>query len=832
MKQLTLTLAALACAAVTHAQSTLLWSQPADGMSSFGPALHSSTPPYDMEIADDFELDASITRVVMYSWSPGVATFQGLTIRFYAADAGGQPAALLRQYEFLPGDPALTYDPALTTLDAHLPRPFRASGHVFVAFEENVNPIYASSANTDHPTLSSFYWRDNLGSSGWVQHDLYASGSYHADFSFALYGEVNGAPLLSSLSDVQLQRSGRLIVAGSGFGGIQASSRVTIGGLDAIVTRWSNTSIHCYVPEAAPLGSQFVQVVTGTGSSARIPLEVTLRQAQGQLNWRFEIDSNYTYNRSGLAPDGSIYVNDVDGLLYKLSPGGALLWVRATGPLGQTIGCEGPVAVGSDGSVYVANMLAGIAANIVSYAPDGTLRWSFADPGGQGVIAGPSLGPDGNVYFATDFSGRGATVLSPSGQLLWSNQGNPQILENGQTGEELAFGPAQLGGTTASRVYSAFDSYGLSVRDQLYAFAMSNGSQAFAVNTGAQSTILSQRQGQPVVGPNGQILLCSSWYPFGWALSAFDPSNGAVLWNYIPWPHNGMSEPVVGPDGASYLSHSASYLACVNPDGRERWSLLDANASFDAPVLSPDGRELVVSGQSLLTYESFVRSYRAGGSLAWTFDLGTEGGARLAASTRARISSDSATAYLGVWLAPGSGTDPHSYLYAFDVRELVGQPYCFGDGSLATACPCGNTGAIGHGCQNSAATGGALLYATGTTSPDTVVLHTSGELPAALTIVIQCNHDISAGVVFGDGVRCATGLLERLYIQHASGGAVVAPAAGDASIRARSAALGDTIPNGGTRVYCAYYRDPAPGFCPAPAGATFNVTNGVKILWQ
>jgi hypothetical protein len=44
---------------------------------------------------------------------------------------------------------------------------------------------------------------------------------------------------------------------------------------------------------------------------------------------------------------------------------------------------------------------------------------------GQGVIAGPTVGPDGNVYVISDYGGLGAFALSPAGQLLWSNSGNP-----------------------------------------------------------------------------------------------------------------------------------------------------------------------------------------------------------------------------------------------------------------------------------------------------------------------------------------------------------------------------------------------------------------------
>src|SRR6185295_229481 len=57
-----------------------------------------------------------------------------------------------------------------------------------------------------------------------------------------------------------------------------------------------------------------------------------------------------------------------------------------------------------------------------------------------------------------------------------------------------------------------------------------------------------------------------------------------------------------------------------------------------------------------------------------------------------------------------------------------GFPYCFGDGTGPVPCPCNNTGAPGHGCATSVTTG-ALLTASGTTNPDTLVMTSSGELP-------------------------------------------------------------------------------------------------------
>jgi hypothetical protein len=158
-------------------------------------------------------------------------------------------------------------------------------------------------------------------------------------------------------------------------------------------------------------------------------------------------------------------------------------------------------------------------------------------------------------------------------------------------------------------------------------------------------------------------------------------------------------------------------------------------------------------------------------------------------------------------------------------------PFCFGDGS-GTACPCDNTGYAGRGCQNSSATGGALSTAAGVASlsADTVQIISAGELPTALSIYLQGSTPI-APVNFGDGLRCAGGSLKRMYVKRASGGVVTAPQGGDPSVSSRSAALGDPLPLGATRIYQVYYRDPNPSFCPNPPGGTFNVSNAIAVAW-
>jgi Tol biopolymer transport system component len=152
------------------------------------------------------------------------------------------------------------------------------------------------------------------------------------------------------------------------------------------------------------------------------------------------------------------------------------------------------------------------------------------------------------------------------------------------------------------------------------------------------------------------------------------------------------------------------------------------------------------------------------------------------------------------------------------------------------ACPCSNPPDGPHrGCDNSAATGGASLFAAGIAylSIDSLVFTTSRELPTATSFVLQGAWPIPAGYGFGQGVRCLVGSLHVLYTKSASGGSITAPdfGSGDPTVSARSAASGDVIQPGQSRCYLVYYRDPIVlGGCPATD--TFNATATGRVDWS
>ena len=151
-------------------------------------------------------------------------------------------------------------------------------------------------------------------------------------------------------------------------------------------------------------------------------------------------------------------------------------------------------------------------------------------------------------------------------------------------------------------------------------------------------------------------------------------------------------------------------------------------------------------------------------------------------------------------------------------------------------CPCSNPAArADRGCDNSAATGGATLAASGGEylSSDSLVFEATGLVPGQTSLLLQGRAVIARGAIYGQGVRCVASPFERLYTKIAARGSIAVPdlAAGDATVHARVAAAGDPISAGSTRWYAVVYRDPVVlGGC--SAASTFNATLTIAVSWR
>jgi glucose/arabinose dehydrogenase len=208
--------------------------------------------------------------------------------------------------------------------------------------------------------------------------------------------------------------------------------------------------------------------------------------------------------------------------------------------------------------------------------------------------------------------------------------------------------------------------------------------------------------------------------------------------------------------------------------------------------------------------------------VTWTSSAGGSGSA----------SGTTSWSIAGLVLAPGANSFTvtahdaagNSSAASIDVRYFPpAESFCAGDGSLV-ACPCGNSGASGHGCANSLFASGGLLVAGGsaTVSGDNASLIAS-ELSGQLAIFVQGSTQ-QAPALIDDGLFCVGTPIVRLGRMPVGGNAAVYPDNGALPIAQRGFIPGA----GGDYTYQVFYRNAAATFCPP---ATSNRTNGVILHW-
>ncbi|MFQ5737924.1 MAG: GC-type dockerin domain-anchored protein [Acidobacteriota bacterium] len=457
-------------------------------------------------------------------------------------------------------------------------------------------------------------------------------------------------PVIESVSSTELPRSGRFRIFGVGFGATQGASSVEIDGRSLPATTWSDTEIHAYVLGDAPLGPFSLRVVAGGVASNVVAVQVLPIEVVGpHVQWRFRADSAFILHRPAVGSDGTVYVNDVGGFLYAIDRGGGLKWIFDT----QGQGASGPVAIGPGDRVYVASNPLGPELRIYALNPDGTQRWVFSDPDAQETIAGPNVGPDGNVYAVHDF-GLGALSLTPDGQLRWSE---PGFSDFGQSGTEVVFGPP---GQLYFCARGSFTAFGL------------DGNPQWLIDVGDSSE-------QVAVGPDGSVFVEVFVTGAGIRLRSFD-AGGSLRWTFFESPTNVISAPDVGLDGVLYIVRNTFEVHAINNDGTSRWVHADENdlgpvtaseSPYTGPVVSPDNSTLLVAGVRTLGGPGIVEAMAAasGGPL-WSVQLPLENGGRVTPAARPFFAPDGSAAYIGTSIPGQDPANEYSYLYAFQVGAL------------------------------------------------------------------------------------------------------------------------------------------------------------------
>ncbi|MHC5112995.1 MAG: IPT/TIG domain-containing protein, partial [Planctomycetota bacterium] len=454
---------------------------------------------------------------------------------------------------------------------------------------------------------------------------------------------AGAAPAISATSDSTLDRSGRLLITGTGFGA--APGQVSIGGLDAITTTWTSTEIHAYVPESAGPGNVGVQVVTAGGPSNTMPLNVTLRQPDERVRWRFQTDRYTPLQFITVAPDGTIYTSDLDNL-YALSPDGGLLWAAPDAGGGR------PIALAADGTIYTGGGASvGVFDGIIlkSFNPDGSLRWQITSTPGGDLLTGPSIGPDGNIYAvqnSTVGEGLGTFAVDPAGDVQFSNV---QFWSNAGGNSVITFGTDRF-----------FASWELNPSGPLsiHALDMDNGNLLWDAGDVGVSAL-----GLPIQDSLGRLML--SWAGTGTVAVTQDGDYDWITTH--PGGSNSVLQPTMGPSGTAYAGKWLGVqLWAFDADGNTQWVSPDTADHLHRICVAPDESMIVAMGTRGFGNPAWARGYdTVAGGLAWHLELLPENGVNQSSASTPVFTADAQTTYFTTHFV-GSVND-YGYLYAVDV---------------------------------------------------------------------------------------------------------------------------------------------------------------------
>ncbi len=290
---------------------------------------------------------------------------------------------------------------------------------------------------------------------------------------------------------------------------------------------------------------------------------------------------------------------------------------------------------------------------------------------------------------------------------------------------------------------------------------------------------------------------------------------GPVQWNFRFGTHVAISGStiLVGADPDLWKTY-------VYVRSGSTWSI---QRIFHSPVddLAIDGDVALIGDDNWSSSSLYIARVMWRSGTTWTHQhtLGSYGESGSSAI-------DGGTVVIGNPLDDDAGIDAGA---AHAISWEPGTGFCFGDPSSGTPCPCNNDndGSVpGSGCDNGVFASGARLAARGiaSVSHDSVVLYTERVEPNNSGLYFQANNAVSGGggIVFGDGLRCAGGQLQRLQVRFSDASGYSATTVAIAAKTGISA--------GETKRYQCWYRNQSTPACGLGVNE-FNLSNGYELVW-
>jgi len=310
------------------------------------------------------------------------------------------------------------------------------------------------------------------------------------------------------------------------------------------------------------------------------------------VSWAFADPAGFT-GGPAIAPDGTIYVAGMGGLLYAIAPDGQERWRAelAAAPAG------GP-ALGPDGSVYVVDRTGGLSA----FTPDGQQRWHFQNSYRSVATSGPIIGPDSTVYYTVMDA---VQAVSPQGAARWLGR-DPELPYL-----EL---PPRLSPDGAMIFLKAS------------AFSTADGSQLPLTIVPDQPRFADP---QLLVGADGRTYFRTEHRLVPWRRVAA----GIAVQQALGWPANNVlflpTDVGVTAAGTAWMLYSTDFadtrLVWINGDGRQIGELAAPLRSGRAIAVSDDGTMQLCGSARNTSLHCAAFSPQLGAEPLWDLELGEPG---------------------------------------------------------------------------------------------------------------------------------------------------------------------------------------------------------------
>ncbi len=532
-------------------------------------------------------------------------------------------------------------------------------------------------------------------------------------------------------------------------------------------------------------------------------------------------------------------------VVQRLQPDGTLVWSTTLDDPAPVSEWASELLVDAQDAVYVGGFdfvpqSAGSSngtrrARVWKLDASGSLAWSVASaPGLDGAyqrvgVRDFELDPSGDVLVAgavgsatSSAADAWAARITTSGAFVWQ-WSNPVAGEN--SADSIATAPggdayvasARGAGATSEIAVVRLTSTGSQAWEHVFGNPGPSGLPPVELIADAAGPYVAYAAGNltliavAALDPSGVERWSRTLGPAGWfeAYLAFDPFGRVV----VGWSRE-----------STWRKFAATTIR--TGDGGVDWDrFVQSTPSDIVESVEVDARgNVLVSGfrwyQGTSRYSGFVTSWDPAGTFRWQLERSAGPGDTSLYFLGARAVGDTLFA-VGLVNSTGQTSDRELFVARFD---RTAYSFCFGDG-LSTPCPCGSTATkLQAGCPSSTGQGGRL-YDSGASSlsGDTLVLR-GIQMPNSSALYFQGTSAAGGGLgtVFGDGLRCAGGAIQRLGTKTNAFNASQFPAAGDPPVSVRG---GITSP--GVRTYQVWYRN-STAYC---TPSTFNLTNGLTVTW-